>query len=135
MDRQEGSARVVSLVSVFFFERTFESGESEKRETTHPLLLTPFFPSLISIQPSQQKRYCRFYCGRRTDDDERQISRWNGVAGSKGRWRRALANKCASGSVTASRSSEVSPVITQTLLHWADALTDRDVDEALRRIK
>ena len=81
------------------------------------------------------KRYCRFYCGRRIDDDERQISRWNGVAGAKGRWRRALANKCASAGVPASRSSEVSPVITQTLLHWADALTDKDVDEALRRMK
>jgi hypothetical protein len=79
--------------------------------------------------------YCRFFCGRRIDDDERQISRWNGVAGVKGRWRRALANKCATGGVPAARSSEVSPVITQTLLHWADALTDRDVDEALRRMK
>lgn len=39
--------------------------------------------------------------GRRTDDDERQIKRWRGVAGEKGRWKRALvnrvlaANKCA----------------------------------------
>ena len=79
--------------------------------------------------------YCRFFCGRRIDDDERQISRWSGVAGAKGRWRRALANKCASGGVPASRSREVSPVITQTMLHWADAVTDRDVDEALRRMK
>ena len=82
-----------------------------------------------------KKRYCRFYCGRRIDDDERQISRWNGVAGAKGRWRRALANKCAAAGVPAARSSEASPVITQTLLHWADAVTDRDVDQALRRMK
>lgn len=26
-------------------------------------------------------RYCRFYLGRRIDDDERQIGRWKGVAG------------------------------------------------------
>ncbi len=26
-------------------------------------------------------RYCRFYQGRRIDDDERQIGRWKGVAG------------------------------------------------------
>ena len=37
--------------------------------------------------------YCRFYLGRRTDDDGRQISRWKGVAGEKGRWKRSLVNK------------------------------------------
>ena len=31
--------------------------------------------------------------GRRTEDDERQLSRWRGVAGEKGRWKNALANK------------------------------------------
>ena len=31
--------------------------------------------------------------GRRTDDDERQIGRWKGVAGLKGRWKRSLVNK------------------------------------------
>lgn len=35
--------------------------------------------------PASQKdvphRYCRFYMGRRIDDDERQIGRWKGVAG------------------------------------------------------
>lgn len=31
--------------------------------------------------------------GRRTDDDERQIKRWRGVAGEKGRWKRALVNR------------------------------------------
>ena len=36
---------------------------------------------------------CRFYQGRRTDDDERQIGRWKGVAGLKGRWKRSLVNK------------------------------------------
>lgn len=40
------------------------------------------------------RRYCRFYRGRRTDDDERQIKRWRGVAGEKGRWKRALVNRC-----------------------------------------
>lgn len=39
-------------------------------------------------------RYCRFYQGRRTDDDDRQIHRWSGVAGEKGRWKRSLAKKC-----------------------------------------
>lgn len=31
--------------------------------------------------------------GRRTEDDARQISRWKGVVGDKGRWVRALVNK------------------------------------------
>jgi len=79
--------------------------------------------------------YCRFYLGRRTLDgeDERQISRWAGVAGAKGRWRRALANKAAARKVPADRAHEASPVISQTLLHWADKVTDKDVEEALRR--
>ena len=37
--------------------------------------------------------YCRFYQGRRTADDERQIGRWKGVCGEKGRWKRSLVNK------------------------------------------
>ncbi len=37
--------------------------------------------------------YCRFYQGRRGNDDERQIGRWKGVCGEKGRWKRSLVNK------------------------------------------
>ena len=48
--------------------------------------------------------YCRFYAGRRTMDDARQIKRWKGLAGSRGRFYRRT-NK--------------SPKILQTLLHWA----------------
>merc|ERR1712157_182602 len=47
--------------------------------------------------------YCYFYCGRRSDDDERQIDRWNKLAGKKsGRFR-------------------------QTLQHWAYRPTEEDV--------
>ena len=35
----------------------------------------------------------RALAGRRTEDDARQISRWKGVVGDKGRWVRALVNK------------------------------------------
>ena len=34
--------------------------------------------------------YCRFYKGRRTPDDERQIQRWKNLAGPKGRFMRFL---------------------------------------------
>ena len=42
------------------------------------------------------RRYCRFYTGRRTEDDDRQIGRWKGVAGEKGRWKRQLVKQCIS---------------------------------------
>jgi hypothetical protein len=38
--------------------------------------------------------YCRFYLGRRSSDDHRQISRAIGMMGWKGRWRRNLINRC-----------------------------------------
>jgi len=37
--------------------------------------------------------YCRFFMGRRCDDDERQISRWRKCVGETGRWRRMLLKK------------------------------------------
>lgn len=56
--------------------------------------------------------YCRYYLGRRTADDARQIARWLGVAGEKGgRWRRYLANRVAKG--------KDSPKVRQLLLQWA----------------
>ena len=77
--------------------------------------------------------YCRFYLGRRTADDARQISRWCGVAGAKGRWKTALCKKC----VYANKrwdDQSVSPVIRQTMLHWAYEITERDVKDVLKRM-
>ena len=85
--------------------------------------------------------YCRFYQGRRSADDARQISRWAKIAGPKGRFRSQLCNK-----ILALRGSDIqdtnyhmdasiSPVIRQTLLHWGLEIT-RDVLEAHRsRVK
>lgn len=70
--------------------------------------------------------YCRFYCGRRSEDDARQISRWNGVTGAKGRWKRALLNKIVN-SNAAWDDGTISPVIRQTLLHWAYEVNEEDV--------
>ena len=50
-----------------------------------------------------------------------------------GSLRRALANKTAARGLPAARAHEASPVIAQTLLHWADHVTDADVAEAVRR--
>jgi len=61
--------------------------------------------------------YCRFYLGRRSSDDERQIQRWKSGHGPKGRWRNNLLNKilAAGGDVD---NPKVSPVIRQTCQHW-----------------
>jgi hypothetical protein len=48
--------------------------------------------------------YCHFYAGRRIADDRRQIDRWLALAGPRGRFF-VRKNK--------------SPVVRQTLLHWA----------------
>ena len=39
------------------------------------------------LTPAPPDRSTRFYLGRRTADDARQISRWSGVTGEKGRWK------------------------------------------------
>ncbi|CAD7947335.1 unnamed protein product [Amoebophrya sp. A120] len=38
--------------------------------------------------------YCRFYQGRRSTDDARQVQRWLNSAGPKGRFKNQLMNKC-----------------------------------------
>jgi hypothetical protein len=54
--------------------------------------------------------YCRFYWGRRTKDDRRQINRWLRFAGPKGRFSQRLRNMVKKG--------KNSPVIRQGLLQW-----------------
>lgn len=61
--------------------------------------------------------YFRYYLGRRSPDDERQIKRWLNFAGPNGRFRRRLINECKTqGKCLDDRS--VSPAIRQGLLHW-----------------
>ncbi len=55
--------------------------------------------------------YCRYYMGRRSPDDARQIQRWLNYAGPKGRWRQQHLNRL-------SRGDRPSPVIQQGLLQW-----------------
>lgn len=70
--------------------------------------------------------YCRFYVGRRTEDDARQIRRWAGVAGPRGRWKRYLVRLVRTKDRVADHT--ISPVVRQTLLHWGVQLTARDLD-------
>ena len=62
--------------------------------------------------------YCRFYRGRRTDDDKRQIDRWLKLAGPNGRFRKRLLNMIKKKGLK-KNDYTVSPVIRQVLLHWA----------------
>ena len=78
--------------------------------------------------------YCRFYQGRRTEDDERQISRWKKCAGEKGRWKNNLISKIAKAGV-AFDNYGVSPVVRQTLQHWAYCLTKPDYEKNAKRFK
>mmetsp|Transcript_23342 Transcript_23342/g.65966 ORF Transcript_23342/g.65966 Transcript_23342/m.65966 type:complete len:311 (-) Transcript_23342:102-1034(-) len=76
--------------------------------------------------------YCRFFCGRRSSDDARQIQRWVACASPKGRWRNQLCGAIAKGSGRFDDMS-ISPVIRQTLLHWAYELNKSDYAEWKRR--
>ncbi|KZT35991.1 hypothetical protein SISSUDRAFT_1050575 [Sistotremastrum suecicum HHB10207 ss-3] len=74
--------------------------------------------------------YCRFYLGRRTADDERQIDRWLGVCGPTGRFKTALVKKIANQSASWN-DRDISPVVRQTLQHWAYRLTEADYNAYL----
>ena len=70
--------------------------------------------------------YCRFFMGRRCEDDERQISRWRKCVGQTGRWRRMLLKKYVSMGIREvfddgeeEEGNDVSPVMHQTCHHWA----------------
>ena len=79
-------------------------------------------------------RYCRFYMGRRAEDDGRQIGRWQRCAGVKGRWRNNLISKCVRSGKNFDDFS-VSPVVRQTLQHWGYILTHKDFAAYAKKVK
>ena len=78
--------------------------------------------------------YCRFYMGRRTKDDERQIDRWLKLTGPKGRFKRSLMNKIIKEGKDYNDKS-VSPVIRQVLQHWGYKLSKRDLEQYIKIYK
>ena len=78
--------------------------------------------------------YCRFYQGRRTEDDVRQVGRWSKCTGPKGRWKNNLISKCAKAGC-AFDNFGVSPVVRQTLQHWGYVLTKEDFEKEKARFK
>ena len=71
--------------------------------------------------------YCRFFSGRRSEDDERQIQRWCNFAGPRGRFRKQLITKIIR-KESVFDDEAVSPVIRQGLQQWAYRLTERDFE-------
>jgi hypothetical protein len=69
--------------------------------------------------------YCRFYLGRRSEDDDRQIGRWAAMCGAKGRWKRNLIARCVREG-KAFDDVSCAPVVRQTLQHWAYRLSEAD---------
>lgn len=74
--------------------------------------------------------YCRFYQGRRTSDDPRQIQRFNNATGPRGRFRNQLLNKILAAKADL-HDNTISPVIRQVLFHWGWVPTEEYLE--LRR--
>ncbi|WVW81076.1 hypothetical protein I302_103067 [Kwoniella bestiolae CBS 10118] len=76
--------------------------------------------------------YVRFWEGRRTSDDERQVRRWMKVAGPTGRFKRALLKKLMqSGGKTAVEDEDVGAVLRQCLWQWGYELNEVEFDKAM----
>lgn len=70
--------------------------------------------------------YCRFYLGRRTSDDKRQIKRWLNTCGINGRFRISLIREIMRSKSKKYNDYIIKPVARQGLLHWAYELTKKD---------
>jgi len=71
--------------------------------------------------------YCDWCIGKRSPDDIRQIKRWLGVAGKKGRFRKRLMNMIyKKGGIEYIHDFSISPSIRQTLQHWGYIVSEKD---------
>ncbi len=73
--------------------------------------------------------YCKFFLGRRHEDDHRQIKRWAAFCGTNGRWRNIIYSKIFNEGCPISQSLYVSPRIQQSLLHWSYLVNEKDLQE------
>ena len=69
--------------------------------------------------------YCKYYSGRRHEDDQRQIERWYKICGPDGRWRNRLYGMIREKNTSVDDPS-ISPRIRQTLLHWGYLANEKD---------
>ena len=76
--------------------------------------------------------YCDYSMGKRSDDDERQISRWKGIAGKNGRFTRWLVTELLKKNAKWNDYNE-GKKLRQILQHWGYKLTKSDYDNELKR--
>ena len=67
--------------------------------------------------------YCKYTLGRRHEDDDRQIRRWQKFAGCAGRWRNRIYKR-----INETNDWNISPIIQQSLLHWGYVVNKPDYD-------
>ena len=72
--------------------------------------------------------YCKFFTGRRHQDDERQIKRWLAFCGPRGRFRNSIYNKIFKSGLDIENSKSISPRIQQSLLHWSYIVNNEDYE-------
>ena len=70
--------------------------------------------------------YCKYFLGRRHEDDERQIKRWLAFCGPKGRWRNMIYKKIHTAECGIEDSGYVSRRIQKSLLHWSYIVNNDD---------
>ncbi|SPO20766.1 uncharacterized protein UTRI_00243 [Ustilago trichophora] len=75
--------------------------------------------------------YYRFFLGRRSADDARQIGRWLKACGPGGRFRKSLATNVAAKGGGRWNDPTVNPVVRQTLWQWGYELTEADYEAYL----
>jgi len=78
--------------------------------------------------------YCDYYSGKRSADDERQIKRWQQLAGPNGRFRKWLVTMILKKGGKWDDYS-ISPAIRQTLQHWGYKLTKKDFENEVKNRK
>lgn len=76
--------------------------------------------------------YCRFYLGRRSPDDQRQIDRWRNCADvGRGRWRTNVVNQVTkAGGASKAQDPKVGAKIRQILHHFAFDVTKAAYEES-----
>jgi len=72
--------------------------------------------------------YCKYFNGRRHEDDERQIKRWLAFCGPSGRFRNSIYNKIFKSGLEIKNSKSISPRIQQSLLHWSYIVNNEDYE-------
>lgn len=67
--------------------------------------------------------YCKYSLGRRHEDDDRQIIRWQNFCGKTGRWKKRIYSR-----IHETNNWNISPRIQQSLLHWGYYANEYDYD-------